>query len=268
MDMAAPDPLQAIRSRIDAIDAEMHRLLIERSGVIAQLIEIKGLGKPGTAFRPDREADMMRRMVMRHRGGLPLTTVEHIWREIITTFTAMQAPFTIAAGPAADSLAMRDAIRFYFGFSIPVTCCATADAAVAEVAASTQTVAVVAADGEGRWWAGLEGEGAPKIFARTPFIECAGRPADFSAYVVGSPMSGNGVPDIQVVSVEGGPGLADAAASLGGVVAGRAGQAWLLELPVAATLDQLAAAAGGDLGKTTPVGDFFQPIRLLAESRS
>lgn len=121
MDTAAPDPLQAIRTRIDAIDAEMHRLLIERSGVIAQLIESKGLGKPGTAFRPDREADMMRRLVMRHRGGLPLTTVEHIWREIITTFTAMQAPFAISAGPAGDILAMRDAIRFYFGFSIPVT---------------------------------------------------------------------------------------------------------------------------------------------------
>ena len=110
----------AIRRRIDAIDEAMHRLLIERSGVIAELIEIKGTSKPGAAFRPEREADMMRRLVMRHEGALPLVTVEHIWREIITTFTAMQAPFGVAMGPSSDDLAMRDLVRFYFGFSVPV----------------------------------------------------------------------------------------------------------------------------------------------------
>ncbi len=76
----APDPLQVIRSRIDRIDEAMHRLLIDRSEVIAELIEIKGTAEPGAAFRPGREADMMRRLVQRHEGTLPLTTVEHIWR--------------------------------------------------------------------------------------------------------------------------------------------------------------------------------------------
>lgn len=266
MDMAAPDPLRAIRSRIDAIDAEMHRLLIERSGVIAELIDIKGLGKPGAAFRPDREADMMRRMALRHRGGLPLATVEHIWREIITAFTAMQAPFAISAGPADDALAMRDAIRFYFGFSIPVACCATSQAAIAEVAASAQNIAVVAAAAEGRWWDGLAGDAAPKIFARLPFIEAPGRPAAFPAYVIGPPMQQVATPDIQVFAIEAGDRLADAAASLGGVAAGRAGDEWLVELPVAATLEHLAAETGEALGRVTRLGDHFQPIRVLAES--
>ena len=48
--------------------------------------------------------------IMRHEGHLPLTTVEHIWREIISAFTAMQAPYAIVAGPAEDSMAMRDAV--------------------------------------------------------------------------------------------------------------------------------------------------------------
>ena len=139
MDKAAPDPLQAIRVRIDAIDEAVHRLLIERSGVIAELIHIKGLSKPGAAFRPDREADMMRRLVMRHEGNLPLVTVEHIWREIITTFTAMQAPFGVAAGPAEDPLAMRDLVRFYFGFSIPVTNCESSEDAIGEWPARRRT---------------------------------------------------------------------------------------------------------------------------------
>ena len=162
MDKAAPDPLQAIRVRIDAIDEAVHRLLIERSGVIAELIHIKGLSKPGAAFRPDREADMMRRLVMRHEGNLPLVTVEHIWREIITTFTAMQAPFGVAAGPAEDPLAMRDLVRFYFGFSIPVTNCESSEDAIRRVAGSAKDIAVVAVPGEGRWWSELSAPPARK----------------------------------------------------------------------------------------------------------
>ena len=136
MDKPAPDPLRAIRDRIDAIDEAMHRLLIERSGVIAELIETKGTSAPGAAFRPNREADMMRRLVQRHSGKLPVATVEHIWREIITTFTAIQAPFGVIAGPTDDPLAMRDLVRFYFGFSVPVTNGKSNDAAIAEVAQS------------------------------------------------------------------------------------------------------------------------------------
>lgn len=72
MDEAAPDRLQVIRTRIDAIDEAVHRLLIERSGVIAELIRVKGTAEPGSAFRPEREADMMRRLVQRHQGDLPV----------------------------------------------------------------------------------------------------------------------------------------------------------------------------------------------------
>ena len=89
--------LGELRGRIDEIDAEMHRLLMDRGSVIDALIRIKGTSRPGAAFRPGREAEMMRRIVARHAGALPLATVEHIWREIITTFTRVQAPFNVAS---------------------------------------------------------------------------------------------------------------------------------------------------------------------------
>ena len=169
MDKAAPDPLQAIRVRIDAIDEAMHRLLIERSGVIAELIQIKGPSKPGAAFRPDREADMMRRLVMRHEGELPLVTVEHIWREIITTFTAMQAPFGVAAGPAADPLAMRDLVRFYFGFSVPVANCESARGRdPARAPARRRTSPSWPSRAEGRWWSELSAPAAPANLRQAP----------------------------------------------------------------------------------------------------
>ena len=38
---------------------------------------------------------MMRRLVERHHGILPLDTAESIWRVIIATFTYVQAPFCV-----------------------------------------------------------------------------------------------------------------------------------------------------------------------------
>ena len=264
-DGAAPDPLKAIRGRIDAIDEQMHRLLIERSGVIGELIEIKGASKPGAAFRPDREADMMRRLVLRHEGDLPLVTVEHIWREIITTFTAMQAPFGIAAGPAADPLAMRDCIRFYFGFSIPVTDCSSADAAIARVAGSAREVAVVAADAPERWWQGLAGLQTPKIFAKLPFVEMPGRPAGLPAYVIGPPLSGAAPADVQVLAIAAAEGVEKAIRAHAGRLISRAGGDVLVELPVAAILDDVAKDNGEPLRDVRHLGGFAQPVRYLSE---
>jgi chorismate mutase / prephenate dehydratase len=265
MDSAALDPLQAIRRRIDAIDETMHRLLIERSSVIAELIEIKGTSTPGAAFRPDREADMMRRMAMRHEGTLPLVTVEHIWREIITTFTAMQAPFGVAVGPASDALAMRDLVRFYFGFSVPVATHATSEAAVARVAASENDVAVVAADGEGGWWKSLTGSRTPKIFAKLPFIEIPDRPAGRPAYVVGPPLLEAPLPDIVVYALADAPGLTGAVRALGGEVQARTAGGALVELPVAATRADLARELGQEVAALHELGGFLQPIRFLAD---
>jgi chorismate mutase-like protein len=266
MDKPAPDTLRGIRDRIDAIDEAMHRLLIERSGVIAELIRVKGTSKPGGAFRPDREADMMRRIVNRHSGQLPLATVEHIWREIITTFTAMQAPFEVIAGPAKDPLAMRDLVRFYFGFSVPVSNATSNETAVASVSSSGTEIAVVAAAQSGRWWGTLSDPGSPKVFAKLPFIKIPGRPADLPAYVVGPPLKdGQQQPDILLLTISDAPGLQAAIASYGGIVAAEVEGELLIELPVAVTLAEIEKALGAPLKAVRNIGGFFQPIRLIAE---
>ncbi len=69
----------------------MHRLLMQRGDIIDRLIQVKQTQEVGSAFRPAREASMMRDLVQRHRGILPLDTVESIWRVIISTFTYVQA---------------------------------------------------------------------------------------------------------------------------------------------------------------------------------
>lgn len=264
MDKAAPDPLQAIRNRIDAIDEEMHRLLIDRSGVIAELIKVKGTSRPGSAFRPAREADMMRRMALRHHGNLPLFTVEHIWRDIITTFTAMQAPFGVAAGPADDAIAMRDAIRFYFGFSVAVANHDTCASAIHRVTLNSDIAVVAAASGE-RWWDALAGPSSPKVFARLPFLDMPGHPIRMPAFVVGPALNDSPPFDVKLLSVRRSKALEAAVISRGGAVIRSDGSDVLIEIPVAVALDDLGHDAGEPLQNASDLGGYFQPIRFLAE---
>ena len=116
--------LDDLRKEIDRIDAAMHQLLIERSEIIDRLITVKRSTETGSAFRPAREAEMMRGLVKRHKGILPLDTVESIWRVIISTFTYVQAPFSVHADLSAGDALMRDSARFHFGFTVPFVACA------------------------------------------------------------------------------------------------------------------------------------------------
>src|SRR6266851_4227615 len=125
-----------LRKDIDRIDETMHRLLMERGEIINRLIAVKKTQESGSAFRPAREADMMRRLVQRHHGSLPLDTVESIWRVIIATFTYVQAPFSAHADLSAGDALMRDSARFHFGFTVPLVPHVGAAGVVAAVSAS------------------------------------------------------------------------------------------------------------------------------------
>src|SRR6059036_2911912 len=160
--------LTALRAEIDRIDEGMHRLLLQRGEIIDRLIAAKKTEESGSAFRPAREADMMRRLVDRHKGILPLDTAESIWRVIISTFTYVQAPFSIHADLSAGDAAMRDSARFHFGFTVPFIPHMGAASVVAAVSESKGDLGLVPASimaGVGAWWSALEFESAPKIIA-------------------------------------------------------------------------------------------------------
>jgi chorismate mutase len=181
--MSLPD----VRAELDRIDAAMHALLIERGETIDRLIELKRTQESGSAFRPAREAEMMRRLVERHHGSLPLDTVESIWRVIVSTFTYVQAPFSVHADLSAGDAAMRDSARFHFGFIMPFVPhmgAASVVQAVNESRGDLGLVPAFAVAGAGPWWPALEFDAAPKIVARLPFVERHDHPAALPVFVV------------------------------------------------------------------------------------
>lgn len=258
--------LAELRATIDRLDAEMHRRLMERGTVIGRLIEVKGTSRPGAAFRPGREADMMRRFVARHHGALPLWTVEHIWREIITTFTRIQASFDVAFDAGVDPDQMRDAARFLFGFTVTLHRQKDVAATIAHVRESGTDLGLVSVaqpSSSGAWWRALGRPSGPRIIAMSPFILIAGRPATYPAFVVAPELSDPTPPDLDLFAATelGGPSNMGVERARGAILA-RSGKEILVALPARSEVSALAARAGlddlarvGALSRGIAVGD-------------
>src|SRR5207247_3183042 len=179
--------LADLRPKIDRSDDAMHGLLMERGEIIDRLIAAKQTQETGSAFRPAREAEMMRRLVDRHKGILPLDTAEGIWRVIISTFTYVQAPFSVHADLSAGDAAMRDSARFHFGFTVPFVPHMGAASVVAAVSDSKGDLGLVPAfsmAGAGASWSALEFDTAPNGIGRPPFVDRADHPAATPGFVV------------------------------------------------------------------------------------
>jgi hypothetical protein len=145
---------------------------------------------------------MMKRLVERHRGILPLDTAESIWRVIIATFTYVQAPFCVHADISAGEAAMRDSARFHFGFTVPFISHMGAGGVVTAISASRGDIGFVPAAGaSGAWWTALEGDDMPKIIARFPFVERADHPAGLPVFGIARPNPDALVTDVETWSV-------------------------------------------------------------------
>lgn len=192
MTEAAPTTLADLRGEIDRIDTQMHALLMERSSIIETLIAVKKTQASGSAFRPGREADIMKRLALSHHGLLPVDTVEGIWRIIIATFTYVQANYAVHADISGGDAAMRDSARFHFGFTVPYVPHEDARAVIRAVAESAGDLGIFRMDlgaSAGIWWRELMGPESPKIIARLPFIERPDHPAGTPVYCIAKPLA-------------------------------------------------------------------------------
>jgi len=186
------ETLAGLRVEIDHIDEALHRLLIERGEIIDRLIQVKARQGGGSAFRPGREADMMRHIVERHHGLLPVDTVETIWRIIISTFTYVQAHYSVHVDCSGDDAVMRDCCRFHFGFTVPLCPHKTAATVIEEIKTSKGDLGLVPVKADpatGAWWLALAEKDAPKIIARLPFIERPDHPAGLPLFVIAKPLA-------------------------------------------------------------------------------
>ena len=86
------EALGRLRQQIDALDDRILALVNER----ARLAQAIGHLKNGNAYRPEREAQVVRRLQAANAGPLPAEAVERLFREIMSACRALEQPLSIA----------------------------------------------------------------------------------------------------------------------------------------------------------------------------
>jgi len=126
--------LEAIRQRIDAVDAGLVRLISRRATLaqgIAGIKQEQGAGN-GTYYRPEREAQILRRILERNPGPLADEEMARLFREIMSACLALEQPLNIAyLGP--EGTFTQTAAHKHFGRSIRSTAFASIDQVFREV---------------------------------------------------------------------------------------------------------------------------------------
>ncbi len=278
MSTEKPAPsLAELRQEIDRIDEAMHRLLMERGTIIDRLIASKKASQAGlsSAFRPGREASMMKALAERHQGLLPLDTVESIWRVIIGTFTYVQSNYAVHADVSGGDAPMRDSARFHFGFTVPYITHPSAAAVIEAVAASRGDLGIFRLDQgatSGAWWRTLSDKRRPKIIARLPFIERPDHPAGTPVFVISKPLTDAAVRDVVLYAAQferWHKGANEALAQLGGEVVASAadtnGLSELIAVPGAvepAQLRQALTRAGASLAQLAEIGSHAERFHV------
>ena len=95
--MADNDPLADIRKRIDEIDMAVQQLVSERAECARKVAEVKReQGDTEHFYRPEREAQVLRKVKQRNKGPLSDDAISGIFREIMAVCLALEKPLKVA----------------------------------------------------------------------------------------------------------------------------------------------------------------------------
>lgn len=121
--------LQSIRQEIDHIDDALLELVNRRAGCAQKVAEIKiAQGEIDCFHRPEREAEVLRRMMDKNEGPLSRQTIGRLFRELMSECLALEKPLAVAFLGPEGTFTQQAAFR-HFGHAI----CATPTASIDDI---------------------------------------------------------------------------------------------------------------------------------------
>lgn len=135
--------LEEVRADIDAIDREIQALISRRARCAQRVADIKldevqAARAAGNAdaevvfYRPEREAQVLQRIIDRNEGPLQGETVAHIFREVMSACLALERPLQVAYLGPEGTFTQAAAIK-HFGHAAICVPQATIDTVFAQV---------------------------------------------------------------------------------------------------------------------------------------
>ncbi|HEY9181716.1 MAG TPA: prephenate dehydratase [Gammaproteobacteria bacterium] len=126
------DALAALRGKIDAVDGEIQKLIAERARYAKEIGVVKGITKTAEFYRPEREAQVLRRVVERNKGPLRDEEMVRLFRELMSACLAQEEPLKVAyLGP--EGTFTQSAVLKHFGHSVHALSVPTVDEVFHEV---------------------------------------------------------------------------------------------------------------------------------------
>ena len=146
---AKPD-LAAVRTQIDGIDRQIQDLIAERAQWARQVGKAKGkLAAAVEYYRPEREAQVLRRVIDRNDGPLSDEVLVRLFREIMSACLAQQEPLKVGyLGP--EGTFSQQAVHKHFGHSAHGLPLASIEEVFQEVAAGHADFGVVPVENSGQ----------------------------------------------------------------------------------------------------------------------
>ncbi|MDA8694255.1 prephenate dehydratase [Pseudomonadales bacterium] len=117
------DDLQSLRDEIDRIDQQIQRLINERAGCAKRVADVKlenvdlQNSEAPLFYRPEREAQVLRKVMERNEGPMDAKEVAHIFREIMSACLALEQPMEIAYLGPEGTFTQAAALK-HFGHSV------------------------------------------------------------------------------------------------------------------------------------------------------
>ena len=132
------EDLQQIRAEIDAIDEQVLSLINQR----ARHAQTIGRLKNGTVYRPEREAQVLRRIKELNDGPLADETAARLFREIMSACLALEKPLSVAFLGPQGTFSQAAAVK-QFGHAAETRSCASIDEVFREVNAGGADYGIV-----------------------------------------------------------------------------------------------------------------------------
>jgi len=130
------DAIGALRAKIDGVDEQIQRLIAERAHVAKEIGLIKGLTTTAEFYRPEREAQVLRKVVERNDGPLRDEEMVQLFRELMSACLAQEEPLKVAyLGP--EGTFTQSAVFKHFGHSVHALAVPTIDEVFHEVESGT-----------------------------------------------------------------------------------------------------------------------------------
>jgi len=137
--------LAELRSRIDAIDTQIGDLISERARCAQEVATVKRRYADDSEpkfYRPEREAQVLRRVMARNKGPLDNEEYARLFREIMSACLALESPVKVAyLGP--EGTFTQQAVIKHFGHSAQPVSFPAVDEVFREVASGAVQYGVV-----------------------------------------------------------------------------------------------------------------------------